>query len=79
MVVELRARGKRTSVRVKFNGNGTIYVRSRNSNVAWGEWKRDWNGNYCTLYIRGVKKGTTKLVISSDYDSETCVITVKVK
>lgn len=44
-----------------------------------GGWKRGWNGNYCTLYIRGVKKGTTKLVISSDYDSETCVITVKVK
>ena len=77
-VVEV-ARGKRTSVRVKFNGNGTIYVRSRNVNIARGEWKRDWNGNYCTLYIRGVKKGTTKLVISSDYDSETCVITVKVK
>ncbi len=77
-VVEV-ARGKRTSVRVKFNGNGTIYVRSRNVNIARGEWKRGWNGNYCTLYITGVKKGTTKLVISSDYDSETCVITVKVK
>lgn len=35
-VVEV-ARGKRTSVRVKYNGNGTIYVRSRNSNVAWGD------------------------------------------
>lgn len=77
-VVEVAA-GKRTSVRIKFNESGTIYVKSQNEAIAWGEWTDGWDGKYCTLYVRGVKKGTTKFVISNDYDSDTCVITVKVK
>ncbi len=72
-------KGKKKSVTVTYKYNsGSVYYKIKKKKCVSARWG-DWNGDKVKLYIKGKRKGKTKIYVTNSVNSKKLVITVKVK
>lgn len=75
-IIVKKGRKKSVTVTYKYN-SGSVYSTIKNKRYASTKWGK-WNGDKVKLYIKGKKKGKTKIYITNSKNSKKLAITVKV-
>ena len=71
-------RGKWIKIRVKYIKRGTLYAKNGSSKIT-GKWGDGWDGDYATYYVKGIKRGKTKVTFTNSKDKEKLVVNIRVK
>lgn len=70
---------KSATINVTLNSPAsTVNFYIENPNVVAAEWSNIWSGNTTQLKLTGLRNGTTRILLTNDYNSEQAVITVNV-
>lgn len=72
-------KGKQVPIKIRYTEQGYLNVKVQGRYIVGAKWKPGWDGDYCTLYLKGLKKGKTKVVITNTANKEKIVINVTVK